>query len=223
MDIYLSPEQLDLRSNVRAFLDEHYPPERILQMEQDEDFGLLGYIPVVAGIQAISGVSDELLAARDAKDYWCDRLTFYGEELRKRRAIAPQATAEAERKVYEEQTEARADVRARGQADASKDAPRTEFLGAQTPIGGPLAVVTGFPERIKEGFFGTFGLGKDQEAEERIAGLTRLVIGAGVLFAGYKVAARLAAGGAAMAERGAERTSRFAEKVLDSPMPPGLM
>ena len=38
MDIYLSPEQLDLRRDVRAFLDEHYPPERILQMEQDEEY-----------------------------------------------------------------------------------------------------------------------------------------------------------------------------------------
>ena len=38
MDIYLSPEQIDLRADVRAFLDEHYPPERILQMEQDEEY-----------------------------------------------------------------------------------------------------------------------------------------------------------------------------------------
>jgi alkylation response protein AidB-like acyl-CoA dehydrogenase len=38
MDIYLSPEQLDLRADVRAFLDAEYPPERILQMEQDEEY-----------------------------------------------------------------------------------------------------------------------------------------------------------------------------------------
>ncbi len=38
MDIYLSPQQLDLRAEVRAFLDEQYPPERILQMEQDEEY-----------------------------------------------------------------------------------------------------------------------------------------------------------------------------------------
>jgi len=38
MDIHLSPEQLALRADVRAFLDEHYPPERILQMEQDEEY-----------------------------------------------------------------------------------------------------------------------------------------------------------------------------------------
>jgi len=38
MDIYLSPEQLDLRADVRAFLDQDYPPERILQMEQDEEY-----------------------------------------------------------------------------------------------------------------------------------------------------------------------------------------
>jgi alkylation response protein AidB-like acyl-CoA dehydrogenase len=38
MDIYLSPEQLELRADVRAFLDEHYPPERVLQMEQDEEY-----------------------------------------------------------------------------------------------------------------------------------------------------------------------------------------
>jgi alkylation response protein AidB-like acyl-CoA dehydrogenase len=38
MDIYLSSDQLDLRSDVRRFLDEHYPPERILQMEEDEEY-----------------------------------------------------------------------------------------------------------------------------------------------------------------------------------------
>ena len=38
MDIYLSSDQLDRRSDVRAFLDDHYPPERILQMEQDEEY-----------------------------------------------------------------------------------------------------------------------------------------------------------------------------------------
>ena len=30
MDVYLSPAQLELRARVRAFLDESYPPERIL-------------------------------------------------------------------------------------------------------------------------------------------------------------------------------------------------
>jgi alkylation response protein AidB-like acyl-CoA dehydrogenase len=38
MDVYLSPEQIDLRAQVRAFLDESYPPERILQMENDEEY-----------------------------------------------------------------------------------------------------------------------------------------------------------------------------------------
>jgi alkylation response protein AidB-like acyl-CoA dehydrogenase len=38
MDVYLSREQLDLRAEVRSFLDEQYPPERILQMEQDEEY-----------------------------------------------------------------------------------------------------------------------------------------------------------------------------------------
>lgn len=38
MDIYLSSDQLDLRRDVRAFLDDHYPPERILQMEQEEEY-----------------------------------------------------------------------------------------------------------------------------------------------------------------------------------------
>jgi len=38
MDVYLSPEQLQLRADVRSFLDEHYPPERILQMEDDEEY-----------------------------------------------------------------------------------------------------------------------------------------------------------------------------------------
>jgi len=38
MDIYLSPAQLDLRTDVRAFLDEHYPEERIAQMERDEEY-----------------------------------------------------------------------------------------------------------------------------------------------------------------------------------------
>lgn len=38
MDIYLSSDQLDLRSDVRTFLDDNYPPERILQMEEDEEY-----------------------------------------------------------------------------------------------------------------------------------------------------------------------------------------
>ncbi|MCP3936289.1 MAG: acyl-CoA/acyl-ACP dehydrogenase [Actinomycetia bacterium] len=38
MDVYLSPDQLELRAEVRAFLDENYPPERILQMETDEEY-----------------------------------------------------------------------------------------------------------------------------------------------------------------------------------------
>ncbi len=38
MDVYLSSDQLDLRRDVRAFLDREYPPERILQMEQDEEY-----------------------------------------------------------------------------------------------------------------------------------------------------------------------------------------
>jgi len=38
MDVYLSPQQLDLRADVRAFLDAEYPPERILQMEEEEEY-----------------------------------------------------------------------------------------------------------------------------------------------------------------------------------------
>jgi len=38
MDVYLSEKQLQLRAQVRAFLDENYPPERILQMEKDEEY-----------------------------------------------------------------------------------------------------------------------------------------------------------------------------------------
>lgn len=38
MDVYLSPRQLEMRSEVRAFLDEHYPPERITQIERDEEY-----------------------------------------------------------------------------------------------------------------------------------------------------------------------------------------
>ncbi len=38
MDVYLSPDQLEMRAEVRAFLDEHYPPERVLQMETDEEY-----------------------------------------------------------------------------------------------------------------------------------------------------------------------------------------
>jgi alkylation response protein AidB-like acyl-CoA dehydrogenase len=38
MDIHLSPAQLQMRAEVRAFLDESYPPERILQMERDEEY-----------------------------------------------------------------------------------------------------------------------------------------------------------------------------------------
>jgi len=38
MDVHLSREQIDLRGEVRAFLDQEYPPERILQMEEDEEY-----------------------------------------------------------------------------------------------------------------------------------------------------------------------------------------
>ncbi|MBC8363595.1 MAG: acyl-CoA/acyl-ACP dehydrogenase [Actinobacteria bacterium] len=38
MDVHLSPRQLELRAEVRAFLDEHYPPDRILQMERDLEY-----------------------------------------------------------------------------------------------------------------------------------------------------------------------------------------
>jgi len=38
MDVYLSPEQLALRAQVRDFLASNYPPERILQMENDEEY-----------------------------------------------------------------------------------------------------------------------------------------------------------------------------------------
>ncbi len=38
MDVYLTPRQLEMRAEVRAFLDEEYPPERVLQMEIDEEY-----------------------------------------------------------------------------------------------------------------------------------------------------------------------------------------
>ena len=38
MDVYLSPEQLAMRAEVRAFLDEEYPLDRITQMERDEEY-----------------------------------------------------------------------------------------------------------------------------------------------------------------------------------------
>ena len=38
MDVFLSPSQLALRTDVRAYLDREYPPERILQMEKDEEY-----------------------------------------------------------------------------------------------------------------------------------------------------------------------------------------
>ncbi len=38
MDVFLTPEQKALRAEVRAFLDAEYPPERIAQMERDEEY-----------------------------------------------------------------------------------------------------------------------------------------------------------------------------------------
>lgn len=38
MDVFLSPEQLALRAEVREYLDAAYPPERVAQMERDEEF-----------------------------------------------------------------------------------------------------------------------------------------------------------------------------------------
>lgn len=38
MDVFLSPEQRALKAEVREYLDGAYPPERVLQMERDEEF-----------------------------------------------------------------------------------------------------------------------------------------------------------------------------------------
>ena len=38
MDVFLNPDQRALKAAVRAYLDEAYPPERILQIERDEEF-----------------------------------------------------------------------------------------------------------------------------------------------------------------------------------------
>lgn len=38
MDVFLTPEQLDLRREVRQWLDEAYPAERVAQMERDEEY-----------------------------------------------------------------------------------------------------------------------------------------------------------------------------------------
>ncbi len=38
MDVYLTPEQLAMRAEVRAFMDAEYPLERITQMERDEEY-----------------------------------------------------------------------------------------------------------------------------------------------------------------------------------------
>lgn len=38
MDLFLTPEQRALKAEVRAYLDDAYPSERVLQMERDEEF-----------------------------------------------------------------------------------------------------------------------------------------------------------------------------------------
>ena len=38
MDVFLTPEQRALKAEVREYLDRAYPPERVLQMERDEEF-----------------------------------------------------------------------------------------------------------------------------------------------------------------------------------------
>lgn len=38
MDVFLTPEQRALKAEVRDYLDAAYPPERVLQMESDEEF-----------------------------------------------------------------------------------------------------------------------------------------------------------------------------------------
>ena len=195
----------------------------VAEMEADEDLGLLGYLPVVAAYGAISGASDELIRSREIRDEKCDLLKFYSAELAKRRAIAPAATAEAESAVYTEQTKITADVRDRGAEIATRDAERTEFGGSKTLLGGAVDTVTGFPERLKEGFFGTFGLGASQPTEERIAGLVRLLLAGASIFFVYKAIGKIAAVGIPVAERAAERSVKIGEKILDSPMPPGLL
>ena len=38
MDVFLTPEQLALRAEVRAYLDQAFPPERVARMERDEEY-----------------------------------------------------------------------------------------------------------------------------------------------------------------------------------------
>ena len=38
MDVFLSPEQRALKAEVRGYLDDAYPPERVLRMEREEEF-----------------------------------------------------------------------------------------------------------------------------------------------------------------------------------------
>lgn len=38
MDVFLSPEQIELRTEVRAYLDSAYPPDRVATMERDEEY-----------------------------------------------------------------------------------------------------------------------------------------------------------------------------------------
>ena len=95
-------------------------------------------------------------------------------------------------------------------------------MGSQTALGAPVAsaveTVTGWPERIKEGAFSTFGLGKDQPGGERVVGLVRLGLAVLAMVAVYGIGKQVLGAGAELAERGAERTAKITEKVMDMPL-----
>jgi hypothetical protein len=193
----------------------------VTRLEEERDLGVLDYIPVVWGYKAVTG-SDELNTAKQHRDDWCDRLAFYSAELQKRRKAAPVETAAAVDAAYRERTAQREEVRERAARGAKELESRTEFGGSETMIGGAVRSVTDIPGQIKEGFFGTIGLGQDQTVSERAVGFGRLSLAILLAVAAYAVGGKLLGAGAAFAERGAERSAKLTEQLMDKPLPPGV-
>jgi hypothetical protein len=180
--------------------------------------------------------NDELDAEEEIARQWCEVSRQYEAEMERRRSEDP-GIEETEAEVAEELEATREVYRERARqiernywaAGGPLAGPRaaasalTETLSTvadtarETVKGGPL----GFFARLRDDFFGTWGLGRDQTAEERAVGLVRLGILVVGMVAAYFVLSRLATAGVGIAERGAERSTGLVTKLMDKPLPPG--
>ena len=81
----------------------------------------------------------------------------------------------------------------------------------------------GFFAQVRENFWRTFGLGRDQDAEERIVGLVRLAMALGVIALVWWAGTRILGGAFGVAERAATRTTGLIGELKDVQIPPGYI